>query len=248
VQVSVVIPWRSTEFYRVNNLAYVRTWYAATHPDWEVVVAELPGDGPWVKAVAVHLGVQQAAGDVIVVADGDVITPNIGACVAEVTAGRAAWAVPHHAVYRLRPYATEDLWMNRRELPDWRVSHTQLRATIAEVHKGVAGGGSVVLSRSLWANIPMDARFTGWGQEDLAWGWALTRVHGLPFQPNGPCYHLWHPPQQRLSRSTGSNASRALWARYSRAYTAAEVLALLGEPGAHPATVEPVAAIGSTDG
>lgn len=248
MSVSVVIPWRSSEFYRVNNLAYVRAWYAAVYPDWEVVVAELPDGGPWVKAVAVHAGVQRAAGDVIVVADGDVITPNVGACVDEVADGRAVWAVPHHAVYRLRPYATEDLWMGRRELPDWRVSFTQLRATIAEVHKGVAGGGSVILPRSLWANIPMDARFTGWGQEDLAWGWALTRVHGLPFRPHGPCYHLWHPPQPRLSRSTGSLDSKALYARYSRAYTAAEVAVLLDEPGAHPATVEPVPSDGSTGG
>jgi hypothetical protein len=84
--------------------------------------------------------------------------------------------------------------------------------------------------------VPLDARFTGWGQEDMAWGWALTRVLGAPWHGLAPLLHLWHPPQERSTRVVGSSAGMRLWERYRRAYTAGEVLVLLDEVGARPGT------------
>lgn len=232
--VSVVIPWRGGDPDRERNLAHVRGWYRRHHPGWEVVIADGGQTGPWCKATAVHAGIGRAAGRVIAVADADCITPNIGECAAVVEAAQAAWAVPHHAVYRLREEATAAV-VGGVSLPDWRGPHVRLAAFVGEIHRAVIGGGVVVLDRSLWDTAPIDARFTGWGQEDLAWGWTLSRTHGLPRRMHGPCWHLWHRPQKRMTRTVGSADGQALWKRYSRAYTAAEVADLLAEPGAHPA-------------
>jgi hypothetical protein len=154
--------------------------------------------------------------------------------VEQVARGRAPWAVPHSSVYRLNPATTERV-LAGAPFPDLSGPHSLLRGSVSEFHKGVAGGGLVVLPRALWDSCPLDARFTGWGQEDLAWGWALTRLHGAPWRGNAPLIHLWHPPQARNSRMAGSEESMWLWHRYRAAYSAAAVRDLLQEPGARVA-------------
>lgn len=229
--VSVVVPWRGGDTWRERSLEYVRDWYAIHHPGWQFLISDIGRSGPWCKARAVAAGIEQAAGRVLVVADADVITPEVGECVTEVESGRSPWAVPHKNVYRLRPAATELVWAGEN-LPDWRAPHVHLKTRVEETHKAVTGGGVVVLDRSSWGRVPIDARFQGWGQEDLAWGWALTRTFGVPYKRSGPCFHLWHPPQDRSTRSVGSQAGYNLWRRYQKAYTASEVAELLAEPGA----------------
>jgi hypothetical protein len=230
---TVVVPWRGGCEWRERSLTYVRDWYTTHHPAWRFLVADVGNRGTWCKAAAVAAGLAATDDRVIVVADADVITPAVADCVAEVESGRSAWAVPHHAVYRLNPDTTRRVW-DGEALPDWRAPHSRLRSRVREIHRAVTGGGVVVLDRDCWTTAPIDARFQGWGQEDLAWGWALTRIHGQPYRRHGPCMHLWHPVQARLSRTTGTQDGQALWRRYSRAYTPAEVTAILAEPGAHP--------------
>lgn len=230
---AVVIPWRGGCPWREQSLAFVRAWYADHHPGWEVVVADTADGGEWCKAAAVQAGLERTSEQVVVVADADVITAEVGVCVTEVESGRAVWAVPHRAVYRLNADTTERVWAGS-ELPDWRAPHVRLRHQVREVHRAVVGGGVVVMDRSCWDTTPIDARFRGWGQEDLAWGWSLTRVFGAPYRRLGPCYHLWHPAQSRVTRAVGSPGGEVLWRRYSRAYTAAEVGRILDEPGARP--------------
>jgi hypothetical protein len=231
LNVAVIIPWRAGCSYRERSLDYVRGWYATHHPAWDVVVAEHAGPGPWCKAAAVQTGLSRTRRRVIVVADADAITPDVGECAAVVESAQAPWAVPHRSVYRLNEPATAAVW-DGAPLPDWRAPHIRLRDQVREIHRAVTGGGVVVLDRGCWEGAPMDARFRGWGQEDLAWGWALARVYGMAYQRHGPLFHLFHPAQERVSRSVGSTRGQDLWRRYSRAYTAAEVTALLDEPGA----------------
>ncbi len=231
--VSVVIPWRGGDPDRVRNLSFVLAWYQEHYPGWELIVSEGTPAGPWCKARAVHRGISRSSGRVVVVADADCITPRVVDCVDVVEAAQVPWAVPHHGVYRLREEATAKV-VAGATLPDWRGPHVKLQRFVGEIHRAVVGGGVVVMDRHLWDDAPIDARFTGWGQEDLAWGWTLSRIHGLPRRFHGPCWHLWHPPQKRMSRAVGSADGHALWKRYSRAYTAAEVAAILDEPGAHP--------------
>lgn len=230
--VTVVVPWRPGCPHRAAAWDWVSRWYARAHPDWEVIAS---GDGttggPWCKAAAVAAALPYARGGTLVVADADVVCAGIAAAVDAVASGLHPWAVPHYAVYRLTPPATETV-LAGGPFPDVRAPRSLLRGHISEIHRGVKGGGLVVLPRKGWDAVPLDARFTGWGQEDLAWGWALTRVLGQPWRGPVPLLHLWHPPQPRTTRVAGSTDSMALWSRYRSAYTAAEVTAILAEPGA----------------
>ena len=233
VDVTVVVPWRGGCVWREQAWEFVAGWWARHHPGWQVITTGEGGDpdGPWCKAAAVTAALPRADGEVLIVADADVVCAGMTEAVAEVASGRYPWAVPHYAVYRLTPQATEDVCAGDT-FPDVRLPRSLLRGKVSEVHRGVAGGGLVVLPRKAWDRCPLDARFTGWGQEDLAWGWALTRILGSPWRGPYPLLHLWHPPQQRATRTQGSTESMRLWERYRRAYTAAAVAALLDEPGA----------------
>lgn len=139
--------------------------------------------------------VKRAPDGIVVAADADVTCEGLAAAVTAVEAG-TAWAVPHDRVVRLaadghshaeRPYAP------------------------------MIGGGIVVAHRDVLLDAPLDARFTGWGQEDECWGRALSCLYGKPWQGHADLVHFWHPPQERLSRGIGSDAGMALRRRYRKA-------------------------------
>jgi len=146
--------------------------YAERHPDWTVIEAHAP-DGPWVKASAVASAVRATNADVLVIADADVWADGITDAVGLVTARIVDWAVPHFYVHRLTQDATTSL-----------LAGTPTTGPLdEEPYRGVDGGGIVVLTRELLARAPLDPRFTGWGQEDEAWGYALTCLAGPSRDP-----------------------------------------------------------------
>jgi hypothetical protein len=140
------------------------------------------------------------------VCDADVWCDGLDEAFAAVRDG-AAWAVPHGKVHRLTPQATEAVY------------ESGLLAGELEQrpYLGHAGGGIVVLSRELWEQVPIDPRFVGWGREDDAWAKALTTLAGKPWRADHPLWHLWHPPQDRPSRTRGSRPTERLWQQYRTA-------------------------------
>jgi hypothetical protein len=204
--VSVAAPWRSDGGHRDATWQYLR-------PRWDSVGQVVEGScpsGPWVKATAVADAVSRASGDVLVVADTDVWTDGISEAVDMVASGRALWAVPHTLVHRLSEESSAAVIAGRS-----LGGHVEERP-----YRGFAGGGVVVITSALWDECPLDRRFLGWGQEDQAWGIALTAIAGQPWRGTSDLWHLWHPPQPRLSRSTGSMAGRRLLAEYQAAAAA----------------------------
>lgn len=75
--VSVVVPYRPDRGFRDAAWAYVRRWWATTHPDWRVVTGDAPHGGPWVKALAVADALPRATGDLLVIADADVVCDGV---------------------------------------------------------------------------------------------------------------------------------------------------------------------------
>lgn len=167
--------------------------------------------GEWCKARAVAEALKEVSADVLVVADADAwcaTTPDI---VEAVRAG-AAWGVPHRGIRRLTADATARVLegADPEELgPD------KLEEPPARAHRG---GGIVVLRRDVWDEVPLDPRFIGWGHEDDAWGMALWTLAGPAVDGGGRLWHLWHPPQERPSRSFGHPESFELYRRYDLAY------------------------------
>lgn len=215
--VEVVIPYAGSCPHRARALKRVRGLYP-----WPVTVAL--GGSPWSKAAAAMPAVTSSSADVVVLADADVWTDGIHEAVREVEAG-AAWGVPHRGVYRLTEASTANLVLGE----PWE--HLE---TCERPYLGVEGGGVVVTHRSLLMQVPLDPRFVGWGSEDEAWAIALRTILGPPWRGKAPLVHLWHPPQPRISRARGSEASWRLRRRYMRAqHDPAAMRALLEEARAH---------------
>lgn len=170
---------------------------------WPVNVAE--GGAPWVKANAVNPAVAASSADVVVIADADCLTDGLPEAVRAVELG-APWAKPHSMVHRLSRKATEALYGGEM------VADYDQRP-----YQGVAGGGFIVARRETLLNVPMDPRFVGWGQEDLAQATALHSLVGPAWLGDADLIHLWHPPQQRLDRTWGSVESKRLLKRYAAA-------------------------------
>ncbi|MFG3090679.1 hypothetical protein ACGGAI_23945 [Streptomyces antibioticus] len=202
--VSVLIPWQPSPG-RERARAWVESRWRETYPSWQVVIGRCP-DGPWRKGLAVRDGLTRCTGSIVIVADADVWCDGVEAAVDEVASGRARWAMPHTLVRRLTEAATDAV-----------LAGGPLDGPTAETHLGMPGGGLVALRRAVLAGVPMDPGFEGWGQEDQAWALALGTLAGPMWRGTADLVHLWHPPADRQSRSTGSPASLARYRRYQAA-------------------------------
>jgi hypothetical protein len=228
--VSVVIPWRPDGDDRLRALAYVLDRLTREHPTFDVVLGETDHEGPWCKAAAVKAGLARTRGDLVVVHDADVYTTGLAAAVRAVGEG-APWAVPHWHVHRLTAAATARV-----------LTGGPLEGTIGEsVHRrldrpsyvGYAGGGITVLPRATYARVPLDPRFVGWGQEDESWEHALTTLAGSCWRGQADLWHLWHPPQQRMTSRWGNPEGAELGMRYEQARRRPEQMRALIDGALH---------------
>lgn len=221
--VSVLVPWRSGCEHREANLAYVLDHYTQHHPDWQVVLG-YHDDGPWVKSHAIDDALDNADGDLVVVADADVLCAGLDAAVAAVVDG-APWAIPHTLLHRINRGGTDRILAGSPLVDVYaNPEHWELKP-----HVGHAGGGLVVLARSTYQRVPMDPRFQRWGSEDDAWAWALETLIGAAWRGVEPIVHLWHPTARTPTdyRFHGSEANRELWRRYRKAAGHTDVMSAL---------------------
>lgn len=167
-------------------------------------------DGPWCKAAATAAALDGCDADVLVIADADVWCEPAQALLDAITAvriGRRAWVVPHREVARLSETGTA-AWLGGGDWPELEQAP----------YRGIAGGGLFVIRRESWERLGgFDPRFSGWGQEDVAFGRAADVLLGRHCRGRGRLWHLWHPPQQRMTRAVGSRDGQRLLAEYRRA-------------------------------
>lgn len=211
MNVSVVILTGGDCPHRTAALQWVSDRYMAEHPGWELVYAS--GDTPagYSRSQAIIAGAHLASGDLLVISDSDVWCDPAEALTRTVEHG---WAVPHTLIHRLSRESTELVLAGA----DWRgLPLSTDNAQDSRPYKGNASGTLLTIRRDVLAEVPPDARFVGWGQEDEAWGDALRTLVGPPWRGERDLVHLWHPPQPRRSRTTGSSHSRALRRRYLNA-------------------------------
>jgi hypothetical protein len=211
MSVAVLVPWSGDCPHRRAAWEWTRSWYETHHPDWAVIRGEITGE--WSKAKAVAEALNQTDADILVIADGDCVAPELGNAVRQIEAGTKRWAIPHLRVHRLAQEATERVFAGAepRDVLDTLDDYDQ------PPYRGMAGGGITVLRRETYLQAPMDHRFVGWGQEDQAWAIALKCLFGNPWRSqNGPLWHMWHPPQDRMSREKGSPSSWNLYRLYCR--------------------------------
>lgn len=210
----IVIPWQAGCTHRERALGWVLERYAEAN--LPVAVAE--HDGPWCKAQAVA-AIDLPAGP-IAIADADVWLDADALRQAFIQLDTHGWAIPHGDVCRLTEAATDAL-----------IAGDALPANpyTERPYHGWAGGGIVVTTGETYRQAPLDPRFVGWGQEDESWALALRALAGEPWRGTAPLTHLYHPPQDRLNRRTGTHQGRTLHRRYLRARRNADAMRALLE-------------------
>lgn len=220
---AILIPWRDTGCpHRQRAFEYVTARYRTEGYDVAVGVHE---EGPWRKAEAVVAALDATDAEVLVIADADVWCDGLPQAITRVQEG-APWGAPHKGVFRLTEAST-DAFLAEASLEGLRLAE--------RAYSGVEGGGIVVLRRAVYEACPIDARYTGWGGEDEAFGWALWTLFGRPWRGKAQLAHLWHPPAERMTRARGSVENDALRKRYARALHKPDEMKSLIEEGRHDA-------------
>lgn len=200
--VTVVIPYRANSPERAMALDWVLGRWSQT--GYQILIGE-PDTDAWCKGAAVWDGVRRALGDILVVADADVWCDGIEDAFGLLDP--AGWVMPHARVHRLSAVSTRALLEDR----------PGVRSYARPPYMGKRGGGLVILRRRDYLRVPIDPRFVGWGQEDDAWGLALSTLLGPPRRGEADLLHLWHPPEPRLAPAIGSEDGWLLYRRYRRA-------------------------------
>lgn len=200
----VIVPWRSNGCqHRIKAWEFVRGLYPLGELGWWAI-REAPGASPWIKASAVMPAVAESRADIVVLADADVWCDGLAAAISAVRDG-AAWAIPHHDVFRLSEAGTAA----------YMAGANPLTVDLAQPpYPGMQGGGYVVARRETLLEVPLDPFFVGWGNEDWAHGFALHTLKGPAWRGTEPLIHLWHPPAPRLNRKHGSAENIGRWMRY----------------------------------
>jgi hypothetical protein len=218
-QIQVIVPFSATSPERLDAMKWTTLRWVSF--GFGVTVAEPVQPGPWRKA-AVQAGAAQSAilrgARVLIFADADVfMTDARRVCdAADHVLARGGWAMPAHEVWRMTQAASLRVVLQHDPTTSQPTGHW-LACESDERHRLHPGGGLTVMSTLAYMECPPDPRFEGWGHEDDAWSYALHCLMGPPRRAAGTLYHLWHPPQDRVSRLFGSEQNRALYARYADA-------------------------------
>lgn len=205
----VLIPFCQTDEWRKKALDYViKSWHDLGHG---VSVSHEGSPSKWSKgrAVASAAAIWPEA-EILIIADADCVVEegSFTEVLSRVADGFHGWGTPYNRILRFTQDATERIYTGR--------GTNGPEDLLLPPYSAVHGGGVTVLTRSAWERVRgIDPRFTGWGGEDLAFGWALGTLVGPGAEVDGHVRHLWHPeqgPKRPVSRET-----MRLLARYRRA-------------------------------
>lgn len=222
--VSLVVAATNDGAERARNWHWLRARYELLFPDWEIVEHTAPIE-PWSKGASIDAAAARARGDILVIADADVLVarPALASAVAAVRDG-APWVQPHRVVYRLSERTTKRLLAGELAPIPVLLSRRHLERP---AHRAAAGGGLVVLTAdAFYAVGGIDPAFTGWGGDDISLARALNTLVGPCVQMNHPLWHLHHPTL-RPADGRGSPGNELLASMYLDADGDREAMTLL---------------------
>lgn len=222
--VSLVVAATNDGAERERNWLWLRRRYELWFPDWEIVEHTEPIT-PWSKGEAINAAAERARGDVLVIADADVLVNRVALLdvVAAVRDG-GPWAQPHRVVYRLSERTTRRLLAGEIAPIPVLLSHKHLERP---THRAAAGGGLVVLTANAFHAVGgIDPAFTGWGGDDISFARALNTLVGPCVQMYHLLWHLAHPTL-RPSDGRGSPENELLASMYLDADGDREAMTLL---------------------
>lgn len=169
-------------------------------------------DGPFNKSWGLNVAARQAACDVLVTGDADMLLPADALTRALAACARHYDAVnPYSNLVDLTEEETQAVLAGRLDPVRVRRGRLEDRRPRGE-HICFCGGICVFRRDVYFALGGMDERFLGWGGEDDAMSTDLQRYTArLGVQRDTVAWHLWHPrdPQRYLHPNYRANLSMA---------------------------------------
>lgn len=223
MRVVILVPRRSDGGWRDKLWQFCRPWWAADHPDWEIVEGH-HDDGPFNRSAAINAAAADAGvWDVAVIIDSDVLCdPRAVRSAVELAAARPVVVCAGHRQVHVNERGT------RRVVAGWRGDWETQAESVYVDH----WSSCIVVGRPLWELVQgYDPAFQGWGHEDDAFRYACETLGGHPLiKESATIWHLWHERARTVPALRLANRQR------SDAY-----LAALGDPAAIAALRGPAA-------
>lgn len=203
-----MLPFRAGCPHREAALAWTLLRYHQQLPGVPIVFGECDPELPFNRSAAILDGMTKTTADVLVISDSDVWSDGIHEAIDQVEQG-APWAIPHDKLHRLSETATAEVLAGAE--PNARMDHAE------RPYRAYECSTVFVARREALEIAPPDPRFVGWGHEEQALAAALRTLVSKPWRGTAPCWHLFHEPQERKTRSTGNDENKALYRRYVKA-------------------------------
>jgi len=204
VSVAVLVPRRADGGHRDRLWDYCRAWWESEYPGWEIVEGGDIGD-PFSRSASINDAARRTSADVLVIADSDVIPPEVGAGV-KVAAETGRAVLPFGQRVELNQRATGMVLdgFNGRWDVRQNVAHTWADHV----------SSCVVVPRALFDRVGgFDERFVGWSPEDRQFHHACRTLGGGVVRLPGIVFHLWHETSLRKKTTPEWLAGNAMWNR-----------------------------------
>lgn len=211
---SLIVPFRNTDKYRLENLLAVEAYYFSSFPEWQVIIIEQDinpslkleqfsgsptllfayNGGLFNKSWAINIGVQHANEHVLIIADADLLvepkdlSKSIEAVESELDVVR-----PFQRLIDLNETESQQ-FLNTADLNTLNSpEHGFNRGYINE--QLCLAGGLFLIKKPFFAKVNgFDERFEGWGGEDDAFSLKIQSYsHKTAILKKGIAWHLWHP-------------------------------------------------------
>jgi hypothetical protein len=200
-KISIIIPFSSTDPWRLAAFQWLMRYWRAELPQAEIVVGRSRGR-VFCKGEALNDAVRKSRGRVIAILDADAYLPGhiVESCADKILENldKHLWFVPYRHLYRLNRCITEDILASVPECPVRIICHPQDHMLSDHRDKSRYGhrygAMAMIFPREAYEAIGcFDERFVGWGGEDVALLRALDTLYGKHKTKRGCIFHLWHP-------------------------------------------------------
>ncbi len=202
--ISLMVPFRDdSEEGRRDNWNWLRQYWEHALPDAEIVLGDAPGN-PFSKTCAVNAAFRASTGDVLVQLDADcyIDARVILDCAAVIRQGRErnprehVWFVPYRHLFRLTRVSTLIL-LGSDPADPYQFSSPPDDDEVGPTNGSDFGhwfGALIqIYPREAFETVHgMDARYRGWGGEDVSMVLALDTLFGIHRLTSNQVLTLWH--------------------------------------------------------
>jgi len=221
--ISIIVPYKPDGGYRDMNWSWIKRRYSCLMPNAEICIGN-DNSEPFSKSSSINKAANFASGDILIIADADILFDPIQVEAALNNLSSYAWITPFVNRIELGEKDSMELISKDPNVDIENISFSDYKIT-------QPGVGSICILKHEAFDIVkgFDERFKGWGGEDCAFEMSLETLCGQRYQPPGSkIWHLYHPQPVTLTyQSPTYPANYALYERYLGANGKVELMKAL---------------------